>query len=61
MTRTEDLRQTLTAVAAGLLTALGAVLPIGAACALAGYPGYRLPRGRRWVSRPGRTPRAPGQ
>jgi Domain of unknown function (DUF4349) len=51
----------LTAVVAGLLTALGAVLPIGAACALAGYLGYRLLRGRRWVSRPGRTPRAPGQ
>lgn len=44
----------------GLLTALGAALPIGALCALAGYAGYRLLRGR-WFSRPGRTRRAPGQ
>lgn len=51
----------LAAVVTGLLTVLGAVLPIGAACALAGYLGYRLLRGRRWVSRPGRTRRAPGQ
>ena len=51
----------LVAVVNGLLTGLGAVLPIGAACALAGYLGYRLLRGRRWVSRPGRTRRAPGQ
>lgn len=51
----------LTAVVTGLLTALGAVLPIGAACALAGYLGYRLLRGRRWISRPGRTRREPGQ
>lgn len=51
----------LAAVVAGLLTVLGAVLPIAAACALAGYLGYRLLRGRRWLSRPGRTRRAPGQ
>jgi hypothetical protein len=51
----------LVAVLAEVLTVLGAVLPIGAACALAGYLGYRLLRGRRWVSRPGRTPREPGQ
>jgi hypothetical protein len=50
----------LTAVVTGLLTVLGAALPIGAACALAGYLGYRLLRGRR-LSRPGRTRRAPGQ
>lgn len=51
----------LAAVVTGLLTVLGAVLPIGAACALAGYLGYRLLRGRRWVRGPGRTRRAPGQ
>jgi hypothetical protein len=51
----------LAAVVNGLLTALGAVLPIAAACALGGYLGYRLLRGRRWISRPGRTRRAPGQ
>jgi hypothetical protein len=51
----------LVVVVAGLLTVLGAVLPIAVACALADYLGYRLLRGRRWVSRPGKTPRAPGQ
>ena len=41
----------LVAVVSWLLRALGAVLPIGAACALAGYLGYRVLRGRRWLRR----------
>jgi hypothetical protein len=41
----------LVAVVSWLLRALGAVLPIGAACALAGYLAYRGLRGRRWLRR----------
>lgn len=41
----------LVAVVSWLLRALGAVLPIGAACALAGYLAYRGLRGRRWPRR----------
>jgi hypothetical protein len=41
----------LVAVVSWLLRALGAVLPIGAACALAGYLAYRALRGRRWPRR----------
>ena len=41
----------LVAVVSWLLRALGAVLPIGAACALAGYLAYRVLRGRRWLRR----------
>jgi len=41
----------LVAVVSWLLRALGAVLPIGAACALAGYLAYRALRGRRWLRR----------
>jgi Domain of unknown function (DUF4349) len=41
----------LAAVVSWVLRALGAVLPIGAACALAGYLAYRLLRGRRWLRR----------
>jgi Domain of unknown function (DUF4349) len=41
----------LLAVVSWLLRALGAVLPIGAACALAGYLAYRGLRGRRWLRR----------
>lgn len=40
-----------------LLSVLGAVLPIGAACALAGYLGYRGLRGRRWLRRGARPDR----
>ena len=41
----------LVAVVSWLLRTLGAVLPIGAACALAGYLAYRALRGRRWLRR----------
>jgi Domain of unknown function (DUF4349) len=41
----------LVAVISWLLRTLGAVLPIGAACALAGYLAYRGLRGRRWPRR----------
>jgi len=41
----------LVAVVSWLLRALGAVLPIGAALALAGYLAYRALRGRRWLRR----------
>ena len=41
----------LVAVVSWLLRTLGAVLPIGAACALAGYLAYRGLRGRRWLRR----------
>jgi uncharacterized protein DUF4349 len=41
----------LVAVVSWLLRALGAVLPIGVACALAGYLAYRGLRGRRWLRR----------
>ncbi len=41
-----------------LLRALGAVLPIGLACALIGYLGYRGLRGRRWAQRRGTRPAA---
>jgi hypothetical protein len=39
-----------------LLSALGAILPIGAVLALAGYLGYRGLRGRRWLQRRGARP-----
>jgi hypothetical protein len=41
----------LVTVVSWLLRTLGAVLPIGAACALAGYLAYRALRGRRWLRR----------
>ena len=41
----------LVAVISWLLRTIGAVLPIGAACALAGYLAYRGLRGRRWPRR----------
>jgi Domain of unknown function (DUF4349) len=41
----------LAVVVSWVLRALGAVLPIGAACALAGYLAYRGLRGRRWLRR----------
>lgn len=41
----------LVVVVSWLLRTLGAVLPIGAACALAGYLAYRALRGRRWLRR----------
>jgi hypothetical protein len=47
----------LVTVVSGLVTALGAVLPITAAGALAGYLGFRLLRGRRWPWRRGAKPR----
>ncbi len=40
-----------------LARAIGAALPIAAACALAGYLGYRILRGRRWLQRRGAKPR----
>ncbi len=49
----------LVTVVSWLLRALGAVLPIGLACALIGYLGYRSLRGRRWDRRRGARP-APG-
>jgi hypothetical protein len=39
-----------------LLSALGAILPIGAVLVLAGYLGYRGLRGRRWLQRRGARP-----
>ena len=41
----------LVTVVSWLLRTIGAVLPIGAACALAGYLAYRGLRGRRWLRR----------
>jgi hypothetical protein len=45
----------LVTVVTWLARAIGAALPIGAAAALAGFLGYRVLRGRRWL--PGRRAR----